>query len=441
MFIENQNTELKLILTRNIKKEIVAFANTNDGRIYIGINDNGEVIGVQNPQKELEALSGMIKEGIKSDLTLFTSIYIEQINGKDIIVVNVKEGPNKPYYLADKGLKPSGVYLRHGNVTVPADEEIIKKMLIENRSSSFEEELSTNQDLHFEYLKSILEKQNIEFNENKLKTLNIINLENKYTNLGLLLSDECPFSIKASIFSGKDKLEFSDRKEFNGSILKQAEEIFDYLNLFNKVKGEIIDLLRVDTYDYPKYALREAILNAIIHRDYNFNGSILVSLFIDRIEVSSLGGLLKGLTIEDIYNGISETRNPKLANVFYRLKYVESFGTGIDRIMSSYVNNDKQPVISISDNVFKITLYNRNYTDYSFILNEDTQFNPFGTSKENLIIYYLKHHKTISRLDAERVLGLSKTRTSEILKNMVNDGMLTINGNGKTTNYSLKNRG
>ena len=130
MFIENQNTELKLILTRNIKKEIVAFANTNDGRIYIGINDNGEVIGVQNPQKELEALSGMIREGIKSDLTLFTSIYIEQINGKDIIVVNVKEGPNKPYYLADKGLKPSGVYLRHGNVTVPADEEIIKKMLI-----------------------------------------------------------------------------------------------------------------------------------------------------------------------------------------------------------------------------------------------------------------------------------------------------------------------
>lgn len=259
MFIENQNTELKLILTRNIKKEIVAFANTNDGRIYIGINDNGEVIGVQNPQKELETLSGMIREGIKSDLTLFTSIYIEQINGKDIIVVNVKEGPNKPYYLADKGLKPSGVYLRHGNVTVPADEEIIKKMLIENRSSSFEEELSTNQDLHFEYLKSILEKQNIEFNENKLKTLNIINLENKYTNLGLLLSDECPFSIKASIFSGKDKLEFSDRKEFNGSILKQAEEIFDYLNLFNKVKGEIIDLLRVDTYDYPKYALREAI--------------------------------------------------------------------------------------------------------------------------------------------------------------------------------------
>lgn len=169
MFIENQNTELKLILTRNIKKEIVAFANTNDGRIYIGINDNGEVIGVQNPQKELEALSGMIREGIKSDLTLFTSIYIEQINGKDIIVVNVKEGPNKPYYLADKGLKPSGVYLRHGNVTVPADEEIIKKMLIENRSSSFEEELSTNQDLHFEYLKSIQKNKILNLTKTNLK--------------------------------------------------------------------------------------------------------------------------------------------------------------------------------------------------------------------------------------------------------------------------------
>ena len=169
MFIENQNTELKLILTRNIKKEIVAFANTNDGRIYIGINDNGEVIGVQNPQKELETLSGMIREGIKSDLTLFTSIYIEQINGKDIIVVNVKDGFDALRVISDKGLKPSGVYLRHGNVTVPADEEIIKKMLIENRSSSFEEELSTNQDLHFEYLKTIKKNKILNLTKTNLK--------------------------------------------------------------------------------------------------------------------------------------------------------------------------------------------------------------------------------------------------------------------------------
>ena len=130
MFREDQYTELKLKLTKEIKKEVVAFANSNDGNIYIGVDDDGTVVGLKNPEKDLEAISGMIREGIKSDLTLNTRIYIEQIEGKDVVVVSVKEGSNKPYYLSDKGLKPSGVYLRHGNASVPASEEVIKKLLV-----------------------------------------------------------------------------------------------------------------------------------------------------------------------------------------------------------------------------------------------------------------------------------------------------------------------
>lgn len=138
MYIEDQKTELKVELTKDIKKEIVAFANTNDGTIYIGIDDSGNVIGLKNADKDLESLSGMIREGIKSDLTLYTKIYIERIEDKDIIIVKVSEAPNKPYYLSDKGLKSSGVYLRHGNTSVQASEEVIKKMLIESNSNSFE---------------------------------------------------------------------------------------------------------------------------------------------------------------------------------------------------------------------------------------------------------------------------------------------------------------
>ena len=113
MYREDQETELKVELTKDIKKEIVAFANTNNGTIYIGIDDNGEIIGLKKAEKDLEALSGMIREGIKSDLTLYTKIYIERVEDKDIIIVKVSEAPNKPYYLSDKGLKSSGVYLRH----------------------------------------------------------------------------------------------------------------------------------------------------------------------------------------------------------------------------------------------------------------------------------------------------------------------------------------
>lgn len=433
MYIEDQKTELKVELTKDIKKEIVAFANTNDGIIYIGIDDSGNVIGLKNANKDLESLSGMIREGIKSDLTLYTKIYIERIENKDIIIVKVSEAPNKPYYLADKGLKTSGVYLRHGNASVQANEEVIKKMLIESNSNSFENNISNIQDLHFNYLREIFKRYNIEIDDNKFKTLNITNLNNEYTNLGLLLSDECPYSIKCAIFNGNNKLEFKDRKEFTGSVLKQVNDTFEYLDLYNKTKGKIIGLERIDTKDYPEYALRESLLNAIIHRDYNFTGSILISLFDDHFEITSLGGLVKGLSIEDLYNGVSESRNPNLANIFYRLKYVESFGTGIGRIIESYKEYDKEPLILNSENVFKVTLYNVNY-----VKDESIKILPTNLTQEEQIIEYLKKNNKINRIIVESLLEVSKTRANDILNNMINNNILVQTGTGKNTYYVLK---
>ena len=433
MYREDQKLELKLELTKDIKKEIVAFANTNDGTIYIGVDDDGKVIGLKHAEKDLEALSGMIREGIKSDLTLYTKIYIETIEEKDIIVVKIYEAPNKPYYLADKGLKSSGVYLRHGNVSVQASEEIIKKMLLDSSNNSFENNVSNLQNLHFEYLINLFEKHNISIDNNKFKTLNIINSDNKYTNLGLLLSDECPYSIKCAIFNGNNKLEFKDRKEFEGSVLKQANEVFEYLDMFNKTKGKIVGLERIDTRDYPEYALRESLLNAIIHRDYNFTGSILISLFDDHFEITSLGGLVKGLNIEELYNGVSQSRNPKLANVFYRLKYVESFGTGIGRIVESYENYEKKPLLLSSENLFKVTLYNVNYNK-----NNEIKILPTNLTQEEQILEYLRKNDKINRQVVEALLDVSKTRAINIINKMINDDILIQIGNGKNIYYVLK---
>ena len=433
MYNEDQKTELKVELTKDIKKEIVAFANTNDGTIYIGIDDDGKIVGLTNAEKDLEALSGMIREGIKSDLTLYTKIYIEKINNKDIIIVKVSEAPNKPYYLSDKGLKSSGVYLRHGNVSVQANEEVIKKMLVESNSNSFESNISKEQNLHFDYLKGLFKQHNLEINDNKFKALNIIDLNNRYTNLGLLLSDECPYSIKCAIFNGKNKLEFKDRKEFTGSVLKQANEAFEYLNLFNRIKGKIVGLERVDTRDYPEYALREALLNAIIHRDYNFTGSILISLFDDRFEITSLGGLVKGLNMEDLYYGVSESRNPNLANVFYRLKYVESFGTGIERIFESYENYDKKPLLLNTENTFKVVLYNVNHIDENSVKKL-----PSNLTQEEQIIEYLKKNEKVNRKIVEALLNISKTRANNILNKMVDDEILVRINSGRNVSYILK---
>ena len=432
MYKEDQKTELKVELTKDIKKEVVAFANSNDGTIYIGIDDNGKIIGLKNAEKDLEALSGMIREGICSDLTLYTKIYIENIENKDIIIVKVSEAPNKPYYLAEKGLKSSGVYLRHGNVSVQASEEVIKKMLLESNSNSFENNISINQNLHFEYLKEVFKKHNIEINDNKFKSLNITNLNGQYTNLGLLLSDECPYSIKCAIFNGNNKIEFKDRKEFTGSVLKQVNDTYEYLDLYNKTKGKIVGLERQDIRDYPEYALRESLLNAVIHRDYNFTGSILISLFDDHYEITSLGGLVKGISLKDLYAGVSESRNPNLANIFYRLRYVESFGTGIGRILESYQEYEKKPLILDSDNAFKVTLFNVNYID------EYVKVLPSNLTQEEQIIKYLEKNNKINRLTVEALLEVSKTRANDILNKMIDDNILIQTGSGKNIYYMLK---
>lgn len=429
MYNENEYTELKSELTKEIKKEIIAFANSKGGTIYIGINDDGTIKGLENVYRDMESLSGMIREGIKSDLSLYTNIEVKEIENKNIIELKIMSGPNKPYYLAEKGLKPSGVYIRHGNVSAPAADEIIIKMLKENHDS-FEVEVSNNQDLHFTVLSNAFNNKNLVFNESKYKILNLKNEDNYFTNLALLLSDECPFSIKCAIFDGNDKITFKDRKEFNGSLIKQLEDSLEYLNLVNRISGRIIDYKRVDIRDYPEYAIRETLLNAIIHRNYNFSGSILISIFDNRIEVTSLGGLTSGITLEDIIEiNVSQPRNKNLANIFYRLNYVESYGTGIERMIDIYNQYGLKPTFSVTDNAFKVTLPNINYKQDKVV--DDL------TQKEK-IIKYLEQYGKIKRDTVDMLFNISQTRSKVILSEMIEENMIVKEGSGKNTYYVLK---
>lgn len=304
-------------------------------------------------------------------------------------------------------------------------------MYIENQGDSFETLVSHNQELTFNELHKIFKKSNIEIDDNKLKSLNIKNLNGEYTNLGLLLSDDCPYTIKCAIYNGTNKLEFKDRKEFSGSVIKQVNDVFQYLELFNKTKGKIVGLERIDRKDYPEYAIREALLNAIIHRDYNFNGSILISIFDDHIEFTSLGGIVKGLSMKDLYLGVSESRNPNLANIFYRLKYVENFGTGIGRIIESYNDYDKKPMFQDSDNAFSVKIYNVNYQ-------EEEKMNTIAITQEEKIIEYLKEHDSINRNEVEELFDISTTRAKNILTKMCEEGYIAMIGKGRNIVYVLK---
>lgn len=182
-----------------------------------------------------------------------------------------------------------------------------------------------------------------------------------------------------------------------------------------------------------------SVLFVVIHRDYNFNGSILISLFDNRIEIVSLGGLVKGISIKDIFNGVSETRNPNLANIFYRLKYVESFGTGIERIMETYQEYyDKRPIFQNTENTFKVILYNINYESEdvinNFVINEE----PVELDANLLLEKYLKKNKVINRASLQEILNISKTSAVNFLNKMNKDGKIMQVGEGKNTFYILK---
>lgn len=429
-FIENFNVELKEILTPDLKKEVVAFANTHDGGIYIGVDNNGNVVGLENPDETIERASAYIRNSIKPDLSMFVNLKIEEIENKKIVVIKIQRGVSRPYYIYEKGLKPTGVYIRQGNFSIPASEEYIREMIKETDGNSFENLRSLNQNLTFKYAEKFFKKCNIDFDKNKMRNLGIIAKDDLYTNLALLISDNCIYSIKIAVFNGLDKEEFNDRKEFKGSILKQVEEVFEYINLVNNKTASFEGLFRKDERDYPIEAIREALLNAVIHRDYSFSGSTLINIYEDRIEFLSLGGLVNGLSLEAIMMGISQSRNEKLSNIFYRLNLIEAYGTGIQKILNSYMKYNQKPIFKTATGAFLVVLPNihRNKKVKNINLTESQQ----------KVIDNLKN-EDMTRKELEESMNLGQTRIINLLKELQELNLVEKYKNGKNIRYKLIN--
>lgn len=298
-------------------------------------------------------------------------------------------------------------------------------MIKETDGDNFEDMRSLNQDLIFEEATAEFKARNVTFGESQMMTLGVVNTDRIYTNLGLLLSDQCIHTIKAASFEGTSKTVFKDRREFTGSLLKQMNDAYSFIDLYNKTKAEFSGLYRTDCRDYPEEALREALLNSLVHREYSFSGSTLISIFEDRIEFVSIGGLIKGLTIKDILFGVSQCRNEKLAAVFYRLKLIEAYGTGMQKVIACYKDSKEKPQIEASDNAFKIVLPNINMSLRKNMLNDN----------EKLIMELVENKDAIVRKDVEELLSISQTMAGRLLKKLVEKKMLKVVGNGMKTRY------
>ena len=437
MKYENENIEFKETFIPEIYKEVIAFANTNGGTIFVGVDDNGNSIGLNDIDDTYTKITNGIRDAILPDITMFIRYKLAQDN---TIRIDVNEGAFKPYYLKSKGLKSSGVYVRQGASSAPASQEQIRQMIKYADGDTYEKLRSLNQNLSLDYAKKTFEKHSVEFNPEKYIALGLRSPENKlFTNLAFLLSDQCTHSIKVGVFSDKNNTVFKDKKEFSGSVLEQLENTYNYLSLCNQNRAVISGLERKDNFDYDESALREALINAIIHRDYSFNGSIIINVNDYEIEFISIGGLLPGIYEEDIHNGISISRNRDLSEIFHRLKFIESYGTGIKRIFSVYENCDKKPEIKITPNSFKITLPNMNNTyrkPDSLKTSKKTNNDKLSKQKKN-IINYISDNGEISLDGVKRLLNIRETRAYVVMKELTDSGIVEKEGRGKEQKFKI----
>ena len=426
--IEDKKTEFKREYVDDIKKALIAFANSDGGVVYIGIDDDGSVIGINDVDAVMLQVSNVIRDAIKPDLTMFCDITAETMQGNQIVKITVNRGTARPYYLTAKGIRPEGVYIRQGAASVPASESVILSMIRETAGDSYEEARSLLQELTFNEANAVFEMKQVSFGEMQKRSLGLVGEDGTYTNLALLLSDQCTHTVKIAVFEGEQKTIFKDRREFGGSLLKQLNDAYQFIDQFNHTHAHTEGLYRVDKRAYPTEAIREALLNAIVHREYSFSASTLISIFDNRIEFVSIGGLARGISQSDILLGISIARNKKLADVFYHLHLIEAYGTGMPKIMEAYKEYGLEPNIEISDNAFKITLPNTNVTVKEIKIKL--------TENEQGVLSVLKEGVK-SRPEIQKALGFSQTTTIVTIASLIDKGLIVKVGNGNKTKYKV----
>ena len=415
---ESRELELKSTITNTFLKTVSAFSNYNTGKIIFGIDDNGKIIGLENIEELCLDLENKINDNIspKPDFRFIKD------TKKNIITLIVEEGLNKPYLYKGKA------YKRNDTSTVEVDKVELNRLTLLGLNQYYEELKARKQDLEFKVLKKELEEKLSlkNFSKDVLKTLNLYDDKNAYNNAAELLADKNTFSGVDIAKFGKNIDEILDRNLFiNMSIISQFQKTLEVFNRYYKYE-QILGSERIKKELIPEKAFRETIANALIHRTWDVNSNIRISMYEDKIEVSSPGGLPSGISEKEYLNGqISQLRNPILANIFFRLKYIEMFGTGIRRINESYKKFAVKPNFEIFENSIKITL-------------PITKTELFLTTDEKIIMDILEKGNILSSSEILEKVEFKKDKLNRILKNLIQKNYIDVIGNGRGTKYLKK---
>ena len=415
---ESRELELKATITNTFLKTVSAFSNYNTGKIIFGVDDNGKIIGLENIEELCLDLENKINDNIspKPDFKFIKD------TKKNIITLIVEEGINKPYLYKGKA------YKRNDTSTVEVDKIELSRLTLLGLNLYYEELKARNQNLEFSILKKELEEKLSlkNFSKDVLKTLNLYDDKNGYNNAAELFADKNTFSGVDIAKFGKNIDEILDRNLFvNISVISQYQKTLEIFNRYYKYE-QISGSERREKELIPEKAFRETIANALIHRIWDVNSNVRISMYEDKIEVSSPGGLPSGISEKEYLNGqISQLRNPILANIFFRLKYVEMFGTGIRRINESYKDYAVKPAFEIFENSIKITLP---------IITTKL----FLTTDEKIVMDILEKGAILSSGEILQMTEFKKDKLNRLLKKLIQKNYIDVIGNGRGTKYLKK---
>lgn len=436
---ETRTLEYKREYTKNILKTVSAFANYHDGEIIIGIADDLSIVGINDFNYLKLKIENAINDTISPNP--YYEIYEARVEGKNIVVLKVHRGENTPYLYNNKA------YKRMDTSTIAIDIHDYENLILNGRNLGYDELYyeNNNFDFDFGYLNKILRK-NLKLNKiskDIFKTLGLIRNE-KYINAATLLADNNTIlhsGMSFIRFDGDSVSNIKDRLILkNISILELYDKSMDFYYKHINTSEIIESAYRETMEQVPIVAYREAVANAIVHRDYTIEADSRVEIYDNRIEIISPGGLPIGITEEEYIDGrISVSRNKVLSDIFFRLGIIERLATGVRRIKERYKDYKVKPKFLISKNSIKVVLpfTDKAYVDIERVNEKPKEYMNDLSNSERMLIDYIKKNKQVSRIEAEKILGLKKTYTVKVLNNMISKGIIKRVGKGRGTIYIL----
>ena len=473
---ESKNIEYKVSLpdkSEKYMKTIVAFANTQGGKLIVGVDDKThQIVGVENDVlfQLMDGIANAVSDSCVPQI--IPDIEPQTVDGKTVIVVSVEAGKNRPYYLKSKG-KDNGTYIRVAGTSRQAFPEKIKELEMEGARISWDELTCVGYEVTEEATQDLCNdiedfRKKAGLSEHTVRKEQLFNwkvLKKREGNVlasnayALLTSDYFQFSkTQCAVFKGTDRTIFLDKREYTGPIYKQIESAVEFV-LRNIRLGATIDVLvRRESYELPVEAIREMIINAHCHRNLLDESCIQVAIYDDRLEVTSPGGLYNGLTYEEVMKGHSKIRNKLIANIFSQMGLVEAWGSGIRRIIGAAREYGlPEPTVEVFDDMFRVNLYRiaqENGNGNNFGVNGGENFgvnggDKFGdkahisknghklTDTQKKILDCITEDKYISAKKIAEKIGMSGRTVENNIKKMKTAEILVRHGSPKSGYWEI----